>query len=167
MDLFMDHLVEQSGVAARTIRHWISLGLLPRPKGAGLGAVYGRDHLLRVWVVAALRREGMRLEDIKTLLATMTPQQMGKYKPKPPAAGPAEGAATVPGLDSTVPPRLGTAANDETRLATKDAAMPGRRYAVVPLLPGLILMLDEEAASIVRRAAVEIIERYGAGAGAS
>ena len=163
----MEALVEQSGVAARTIRHWISLGLLPRPQGTGLAAVYSRDHLLRVWVVASLRRDGVRLEDIKGILATMTRQQMGKYRPEPPAAEPPASAAPTLGFESPAPPRLGAGVNDDTRLATNGTAMPGRRYAVVPLLPGLILMVDEDAATIVRRAALEIIERYGAGPGAS
>jgi DNA-binding transcriptional MerR regulator len=161
MDLTIADLIAQSGVAARTIREWIRLGLLPRPQGVGPAALYTRDHLLRVWVICAHRREGIGLEETRKVIATMTPREMARYKPKPPAPEPAPEAAPSPALDPGLDPRrLEAAANDGRQLA-QGRALPGRRYAVVPLLPGLILMVDEDSPSIVRRAALEIVERYG------
>jgi hypothetical protein len=43
-----------------------------------------------------------------------------------------------------------------------DAPLPaGPRWALLPLLPGMVLMVREDAASVVKRAASEIIDRYG------
>src|SRR5579863_4472112 len=93
MEMFISQLVEQSGVAARTIREYIRLGMLPRPTGNGLAAVYGREHLLRLWVIVSLRAQGVLLQDIKGELARMTPREMGRYRPKPPPAAAPAGAA--------------------------------------------------------------------------
>jgi DNA-binding transcriptional MerR regulator len=173
MDLLIEDLVSQSGVAARTIREWIRLGMLPRPQGAGPAAVYTREHLLRLWVISANRRQGVLLEDIKAVLDGMSPREMARFKPKGPAptepapspsqAAPAPKEAAPPAPEHAAPPKLEAGPSDDARLGPTRAALPGRLYAVVPLLPGLILMVDEQAPSIVQRAAREIVERYGAG----
>jgi hypothetical protein len=38
----------------------------------------------------------------------------------------------------------------------------GPRWILAPLLPGMVLMVRDDAAPLVRRAAAEIVERYGA-----
>jgi DNA-binding transcriptional MerR regulator len=150
MDILMAELVAQSGFAARTIRQWIRLGLLPKPEGTGPAALYGREHLLRVWVIAARRREGIGLEAIKRELAKMSAREMARFEP----------TAQASDGDAAPLPPVEPAASDDVSLAHA-TELPGRRYTLVPLLPGMVLMVDEDAASVVRRAAMEIVERYG------
>ena len=170
----MADLVEQTSIAARTIREYIRLELLPAPVGSGPAARYTREHLLRLWVIAEGRRQGVLLADLKLELAKMSPRDMARHKPKKtaekaaPGPSPAVAAPPVappePEPASTPHPRLETAPSREGRLS-RDPGLPGRQYTLVPLLPGLVLMVDGDAPSIVRRTALEIVERYGAANG--
>jgi DNA-binding transcriptional MerR regulator len=175
MEMTISQLVEQCGVAARTIREYIRLGILPRPKGVGPAALYTREHVRRLWAVVALREQGVLLEDIKGMLATMTPREMAKYEPKPPVAeAPSERPPAADGAQASAgahafeagagaapPHRLKGSSRQDVELAAR-TPLPGQRYSLIPLLPGMVLMVRDDAAEIVRRAAVEIVERYGA-----
>ncbi|WP_280358901.1 MerR family transcriptional regulator [Nocardia otitidiscaviarum] len=65
-------LADLSGIPARTIRYYHSLGLLPKPGRAGKEVVYGDDHLERLRDIAAMRARGLRLDAIREVLATDT-----------------------------------------------------------------------------------------------
>ncbi|MEU0539806.1 MerR family transcriptional regulator [Nocardia sp. NPDC005978] len=58
-------LAEYSGVPARTIRYYHSLGVLPKPGRAGKEAVYGSEHLERLEAIVAMQGRGLRLEAIR------------------------------------------------------------------------------------------------------
>ena len=58
-------LVSQSGVPRRTIHFYVQQGILPPPQGAGLAASYNEEHLLRLRLIPVLRREGLRLDEIR------------------------------------------------------------------------------------------------------
>jgi DNA-binding transcriptional MerR regulator len=168
MDLTMAELVEQSGCAPRTIREYIARQMLPRPRGAGPAAVYTRGHLLRLWAIAKLRQDGMLLDDIKDHLATMSTRDMARCKPQPP--GPPAPEAPPPSVDPVleVSPRAlgaGEPAARRTSLrkaAHDDALADAPRWLLVSLLPGLALMVRDDAAPVVRNAAAEIVARFGA-----
>ena len=57
-----------TGVEARTIRHYISIGLLPPPLSKGRDAHYGPVHLERLKAIAVLRRR-MKLDEIREVLS--------------------------------------------------------------------------------------------------
>ncbi len=58
-------LAELSGVPARTIRYYHSLGVLPRPARAGKEVVYGDEHLTRLGEIAAMQGRGLSLGAIR------------------------------------------------------------------------------------------------------
>src|SRR5688500_14962404 len=58
----MGDLEAQTGLTARTIRYYITEGLLPAAKGRGVGATYGPGHLLRLKAIALLKGEHMPLD---------------------------------------------------------------------------------------------------------
>lgn len=58
-------LAELSGVPARTIRYYHSLGVLPKPGRAGKEAVYAAEHLERLLAIVAMQARGLRLEAIR------------------------------------------------------------------------------------------------------
>jgi len=60
----LNELAEETGIPARTVRFYISRGLLPGPAGAGRGATYGRAHLERLREILQLQREGLTLAEI-------------------------------------------------------------------------------------------------------
>lgn len=62
-------IADLSGVPARTIRYYHSLGVLPKPGRAGKEAVYGDEHLDRLRDIAAMQARGLRLDAIREVLA--------------------------------------------------------------------------------------------------
>lgn len=60
----MSELADRAGTPARTVRFYISRGLLPGPEGAGRGARYGKAHLERLREILRLQQEGLTLAEI-------------------------------------------------------------------------------------------------------
>lgn len=65
-------LADLSGVAARTIRYYHSLGVLPRPIRAGKEVVYGDEHLDRLQDIGRMQARGLRLEAIREVFDSGT-----------------------------------------------------------------------------------------------
>jgi DNA-binding transcriptional MerR regulator len=82
----IQELTELTGVARRTIHFYTQQGILPAPTGAGLGARYGREHFLRLKLVPVLRREGLRLDDIRERFAILSRDEMEQILESAPAA---------------------------------------------------------------------------------
>jgi len=66
-------LAAESGIPERTIRFYISKGILDPPLRGGRGAAYGPDHLTRLQEIRGLQAKGLMLAEIARL-------------PEPPAA---------------------------------------------------------------------------------
>lgn len=64
----MKELAEHTGTTVRTIRYYHQVGLLPVPEGDG-PRDYGFEHLIRVERIRHLRRSGLSLASIQTLIA--------------------------------------------------------------------------------------------------
>jgi DNA-binding transcriptional MerR regulator len=75
-------LSDASEIPARTIRFYISRGLLEGPVKAGRGAVYTAEHLARLQKIKKLQHEGRMLAEIAHDLDGGPPPQ----KVAPPAA---------------------------------------------------------------------------------
>ena len=69
-------LERETGITSRTIRYYITEGMLPPAYGRGPSATYDLGHLLRLQMIARLKREGMPLQDIKERLGGMEDQQI-------------------------------------------------------------------------------------------
>ena len=61
-------LAEAAGIPARTIRFYISRGLLDGPVKAGRGAVYTGAHLERLEKIKTLQAQGRHLAEIAPLV---------------------------------------------------------------------------------------------------
>ncbi len=60
----LNELSEKSGIPGRTIRYYISRGLVQRPIGGGKGASYTEDHLKRLNIIKMLQEAGLSLAEI-------------------------------------------------------------------------------------------------------
>src|SRR5262249_7790403 len=62
----------------RTIRSWISLGLLPGPDSLGRNAGYGQEHIDRLRAICRLRQQEPRLSltEIRMRLQALTPDDI-------------------------------------------------------------------------------------------
>lgn len=64
-ELSIQDLCDQTGLPRRTIHFYTQQGILPPPQGAGAGAYYQAEHLLRLKLIPVLRRQGLRLDEIR------------------------------------------------------------------------------------------------------
>jgi DNA-binding transcriptional MerR regulator len=64
-DYSIQDLCDKTGFPRRTIHFYTQKGLLPPPEGAGLGARYNHHHLLRLRLIPILRKQGLRLKQIR------------------------------------------------------------------------------------------------------
>ena len=64
----LEELAAKSGIPGRTIRFYISRGVLEGPNRAGRGAEYGPKHLERLERIRALQSEGRTLAEISLAL---------------------------------------------------------------------------------------------------
>lgn len=69
-------LERETGVNARTIRYYISEGLLQPAYGRGPSATYDPDHLLRLQLIQQLKEQRLSLRDIKERLSHLTPDDI-------------------------------------------------------------------------------------------
>lgn len=65
-------LEEETGIAARTIRYYISRGLLAPAYGRGPSATYDLGHLLRLRLITRLKDERHPLDEIRDRLGDMS-----------------------------------------------------------------------------------------------
>jgi DNA-binding transcriptional MerR regulator len=61
----LNELAKKSGVPERTIRYYISRGLIPGPLRGGRGAEYTQEHLVGIQTVRQLQSAGMTLAEIE------------------------------------------------------------------------------------------------------
>jgi DNA-binding transcriptional MerR regulator len=67
----MADLEAETGLPGRTIRYYITQGLLPPARGRGVGATYGPTHLLRLKAIGLLKKDNTPLEQIRQRLQDM------------------------------------------------------------------------------------------------
>jgi DNA-binding transcriptional MerR regulator len=65
-------LASLAGVTPRTIRYYVSVGLIAAPAQAGRGARYGEDHLRRVRLIRRLQDQHLPLAEIRSQLACLS-----------------------------------------------------------------------------------------------
>jgi len=160
MPYAMSHLSERTGLAARTLRQYVALGLIPPPEGHGPGAVYGEEHMVRAIAIARMRDQGDSLGVIQETFAAWSLEQIREFVREtepPPSAHP---PAVAPPPPEAAPAPVAAALEKPDII--EGTSLPGaRRYVVCSLLPGMLLMVDDDAPQLVRRVAAEIVEKYG------
>ena len=75
-ELTIDELAERSGVPARTIRYYISQGLLSGAGARGRGAAYSGEHLRRLRLIRLLAARRVPLAEIGAQLAGLSDDEV-------------------------------------------------------------------------------------------
>ncbi len=156
-------LVERSGLSARTIRDYIHLGILDRPKGVGRAATYGEDQLLGAAMIPRLRAEGTEWDAIIDRLRHLSLGEKRAWleaaeaRERAAAAGRQGPAAVSPagGEADEVPAGIAPPAAEDA-----EGLPAGKSYVVTSLVPGLALVVRHDASPLARRMAREIVARY-------
>jgi DNA-binding transcriptional MerR regulator len=76
-DYTVSDLESLTGINRRTIHFYVKEGVLPAPQGAGGGARYGEEHLLRLQLTRDLQKSHLKLSGIKEALDRLSLEQMG------------------------------------------------------------------------------------------
>ena len=97
--LDLDELGKRSGLPPRTIRYYISQGLVPAPVKRGPASYYREDHLNRLLLIRKYQAEGLPLDLIRRRLARLgvrgAQEEAGSATP----AGSSPSEAANPALD--------------------------------------------------------------------
>jgi DNA-binding transcriptional MerR regulator len=94
----LEELCDQAGVTVRTVRYYISEGLLPPPAGHGASARYTDDHRARLDVIGALKAQYLPLREIRRTLDGMSPHQIADAAAAMQADAPAAAAPVTTAL---------------------------------------------------------------------
>jgi DNA-binding transcriptional MerR regulator len=78
----LNELARKSGVPERTIRYYISRGLIPGPVRGGRGAEYTEEHLAGIQNVRRLQSGGMTLAEIEYQFAQHAGQRPAPIAPE-------------------------------------------------------------------------------------
>ncbi|MGA7304437.1 MAG: MerR family transcriptional regulator [Rhodothermales bacterium] len=72
----ISELAERAGVSARTIRYYVSEGLLPAPRSRGRYAEYGLGHVERLKLIAQFKDAYLPLKEIRNRVSDLTDRQV-------------------------------------------------------------------------------------------
>jgi DNA-binding transcriptional MerR regulator len=72
----MAELEEATGLPQRTIRYYVSIGLLPPAHGRGPSATYDQSHYLRLQAIQRRRGENVPLQEIKEELGNLADEDI-------------------------------------------------------------------------------------------
>ncbi|EFK09558.1 transcriptional regulator, MerR family [delta proteobacterium NaphS2] len=75
----IDDLCKLTGYSRRTIRYYVSEGLLEPPAGRGRGGFYYDSHLKRLLQIRALKDRGVRISEIQKI----EPEVQASVEPAP------------------------------------------------------------------------------------
>ena len=95
--------VARAAPSARSVRFYVSIGLLDRPEGAGTAATYGYRHLLQLLSIKIRQREGQTLETIKQEMRDVTGDALERRVATALAAALGAVPATITANDDTPP----------------------------------------------------------------
>jgi DNA-binding transcriptional MerR regulator len=72
-------LAARAGVSVRTIRYYISEGLLPPPQTRGRYSVYDEDYLQRIRLIRRLKDAYLPIKEIRYMLETRTEEELEDF----------------------------------------------------------------------------------------
>lgn len=84
----LQDLTDATGVTPRTVRYYISQGLLPSPEGAGPGVRYSDGHVARLRLIRQLQRQHLPLAEIRARLAGLDDETISGLAEMPAPAEP-------------------------------------------------------------------------------
>jgi DNA-binding transcriptional MerR regulator len=126
-----------TGLTVRAIRHYVQMRLVTGAKPRGPGTVYTHEQLVRLQVIALLRkRDRLSLPKVRARIGSLSLAELEAMLPKP-APPPAPAAVVQP------------------------LAPSSSRWDRVELVAGLELSVRANAGPLVQRLAREIVANYG------
>jgi DNA-binding transcriptional MerR regulator len=72
----MHDLIAETGERVRTIHYWTTMGVIPKPRGAGLQASYDPDAPTRIRAIRRLQAAQLRMDAIREMMEAATPEEL-------------------------------------------------------------------------------------------
>lgn len=66
----------KANVTKRTIHYYVSRGLIPPPKGAGVSTHYSDEHLYRILLIKKYQENYLPLDEIKKIITRLTLEEV-------------------------------------------------------------------------------------------
>lgn len=135
-EITLADLAAGSGLQARTIRSWVSQGLIPGPLNRGPAARYSADTLERLLAIRAMRDLlGMPFSSIRQELLVATPEQISAYAAKAVGLAPEPSEATAASESAKPSAALDYLRELRAKVAMAPPSMEAASRALVPVAP--------------------------------
>ncbi len=95
--LLISELAEKAGVSVRTIRYYISEGLLPPPEAHGRYSAYDDEYLTRIELIKRLKNAYLPLKEIRRLVESLSKEEIESMLNK------MSDSSSAPAISSPVP----------------------------------------------------------------
>lgn len=79
-NLSIEDLEKHSGLSIRTLRYYMSMGLLPGPDTLGKYASYSQEHLDRLDLILILKEMHLPLDEIRLVMENLTLEEIREYR---------------------------------------------------------------------------------------
>ncbi len=128
--LLISELAERAGVSVRTIRFYISEGLLPPPQAHGRYSVYDEEYLTRIELIKLLKNAYLPLRQIKRMVESLSRAEiesmLHKLNESPAAPTPSGSQASTPASAPGPAPRApsGGAEASPSHAGSKEGGLP-------------------------------------------
>lgn len=99
-------LASLAGVTPRTIRYYVSVGLIPPPDQSGRAARYGEDHLRRIRLIRLLQDQHLPLAAIRSRLSALSDQEVIEALAAPDSQPVGSALDYIRSLTTTAPRRV-------------------------------------------------------------
>jgi len=103
--LLISELAQRAGVSVRTIRFYISEGLLPPPQARGRYSLYDEDYLTRIELIKLLKNAYLPLKEIKRMVESLSKEEIENmlHKLSEPTSTPPPASPQAPIPDNRSP----------------------------------------------------------------
>lgn len=132
----VEEVCAAAGIVPRTLKRWVAANAVAAPTFRGRSTRYDARQLAQARVARAMLSKGARLDAISRVTAKATLEELHRIAPPPVAPPPEAVSVARPEIAGMV------------------------RLRSLELLPGLSLVLREDATPFVEGVAAEIVARY-------
>lgn len=78
-EYLIGELANKTGVSVRTIRYYISEGLLPSPQSRGRYTIYDEEYIDRIATIKRLKEAFLPIKEIRTMLETKSEAEINEF----------------------------------------------------------------------------------------
>lgn len=176
----IEELAERTGLSIRTIRFYISEGLLPSPQARGRNAGYVQEALDRLILIQRLKDAHLPLKEIRAQLDALTPErihqlaeeqdqnlinQSAEVSPQPPPVEPDSALNYITRIlearsayRAAEPRRAFLSEPQPPASRRPERSLPAESWRRVEILPGVELHLREPLDPLIQQKLAQIIE---------